>query len=407
MRRPTFKVCQYLHRGKRMWRIRIPARFSATGKVSDLYYHTKADAERDAVALREKYASGDLLRNDILSPAVVRDARDALAMLAAAGSTMSLTAAVKLALEHQAAIGRGLPVSELLERYAAEVSAARQWSAKHRSTWRNYSTRFAAAFGTRNIATITAPELREWYAATYGQSATYYNSALAVIAPAFSWAVKQELIDRNPFELIERRKVAAADGVDVFTPAEARRLLAACRDHTANTPVHPMWDGSTVPAIYRLDCTDARLPFAILLFAGIRPEELTKLTWEDIRTEQNGTEYIHVRPSVAKTRQVRLVRVRPTLAAFLATIPQSARTGALVPKNWKRKAAIVRKAAGLQNRHDTARHSFASYALAQDGSLDNLRADLGHTRGSDMLYKHYRAATTAETAAEYWSIRPE
>ena len=407
MRRPTFKVCQYLHRGKRMWRIRIPARFSATGKVSDLYYHTKADAERDAVALREKYASGDLLRNDILSPAVVRDARDALAMLAAAGSTMSLTAAVKLALEHQAAIGRGLPVSELLERYAAEVSAARQWSTKHRGTWRNYATRFAAAFGTRNIATITAPELREWYAANYGQSATYYNSALAVIAPAFSWAVKQELIDRNPFELIERRKVAAADGVDIFTPAEARRLLAACRDHTANTPAHPMWDGGTVPAIYRLDCADARLPFAILLFAGIRPEELTKLTWEDIRTEPNGTEYIHVRPSVAKTRQVRLVRVRPTLAAFLATVPQNARTGALVPKNWKRKAAIVRKAAGLQNRHDTARHSFASYVLAQDGSLDNLRADLGHTRGSDMLYKHYRAATTAETAAEYWSIRPE
>ena len=88
-------------------------------------------------------------------------------------------------------------------------------------------------------------------------------------------------------------------------------------------------------------------------------------------------------------------------------MPQNARTGALVPKNWKRKAAIVRKAAGLQNRHDTARHSFASYALAMDNSLDNLRADLGHTRGSDMLYKHYRAATPPETAAQNWSNRPE
>ena len=167
-----------------------------------------------------------------------------------------------------------------------------------------------------------------------------------------------------------------------------------------------MWDGSTVPAIYRLDCSDALVPFAVLLFAGIRPEELTKLTWEDLRTEPGGAAYIHIKPSVAKTRQVRLVRVRETLAAFLALVPENARTGALVPKNWKRKAAIVRKAAGLQNRHDTARHSFASYALALDNSLDNLRADLGHTRGSDMLYKHYRAATSAEAARQYWGISP-
>lgn len=389
-----------------MWRIRIPARFSASGKPADLYYHTRADAERDAVALREKHASGDLLRNDLLTTAAIRDARDALAMLAAAGSGLTLVGAVKLALEQQAAIGRGIAVSELLERYAAEVSASRQWSAAYRTTWRNYSARFAAAFGTRNIATIAAPELREWYAGTYGQSASYYNSALAVIAPAFNWAVRQELIDRNPFELIERRKVAAVDGVDIFTPAEARRLLTACRDHSAATPEHPMWDGSTVPAIYRLDCSDALVPFAVLLFAGIRPEELTKLTWEDLRTEPGGAAYIHIKPSVAKTRQVRLVRVRETLAAFLALVPENARTGALVPKNWKRKAAIVRKAAGLQNRHDTARHSFASYALALDNSLDNLRADLGHTRGSDMLYKHYRAATSAEAARQYWGISP-
>lgn len=390
-----------------MWRIRIPARFSASGKVADLYYHSKADAGRDAAALREKHAAGDLLRNDLLSPAAVRDARDALAILATSGSTLTLTAAVKLALEHQKALQRGITVAALLEQYAAEVSAARQWSAKHRTTWRNYSTRFASTFGERNIVTLTAPELREWYAATYGQSATYYNSALAVIAPSFAWAVKQELIDRSPFDLIERRKVATADGVDIFTPAEARRLLAACADYTAATPEHPMYDGTTVPPIYRLNCADAQLPFAVLLFAGIRPEELTKLTWEDIRTEANGSAYIHIRPSVAKTRQVRLVRVRPTLAAFLALVPETARTGTLVPRNWKRKAAVVRKAAGLQNRHDTARHSFASYALAADGSLDALRADLGHTRGSDMLHKHYRAAATAETAAEYWAIQPQ
>ncbi len=36
---------------------------------------------------------------------------------------------------------------------------------------------------------------------------------------------------------------------------------------------------------------------------------------------------------------------------------------------------------------------------------DAVRADLGHARGSDMLFRHYRAAVSPAAAAEFWAIR--
>ena len=66
----------------------------------------------------------------------------------------------------------------------------------------------------------------------------------------------------------------------------------------------------------------------------------------------------------------------------------------------------VRKAAGLQNRHDAARHSFASYSLAIDPDVHKLKENLGHTKNSDVLFKHYRAAVTKQDAERYWKINP-
>lgn len=380
MERATFRVTEYSYHGRKRWRLRIPARFSSTGKEVALYYTTKQDAERDAVALRAKHSGGSLLAADLLAPDAVRDARTALAKLAAAGSHMSLTDAVTLALDHAAMLDRSLSVTDMFERYAADVSAARAWSTKYRATWRQYSTRFAATFGPRLCATITAQELREWYAATY-PSATSYNSAMAVVAPCFAWAVKQELMDRSPFLLLERRKIVQRDAVDVFTVDECRRLLDAA---AAAGP-------------------DTLRAFAILLFAGIRPNELTQLTWADIHPEGNGL-YIHVRPSVAKTRSVRLVSVRQPLLANLTAALRCNPSGKLIPTDWKRIAASVRKTAGLQFRPDAPRHSFASYLLASGATIQEVQSDMGHTKGSDMLFKHYRAAVTPEQAAAFWAL---
>lgn len=380
MIREPFSAKPYMSRGRQVWRVRIPARFSVSGKEQHLYYESRREAEAEAKLLRRKFVGGELMAANLLTADLVSDVRAAKRVLEAAGSTLSLEEAARLAVEREQQLDRSLTVDALFERYAAEVSASRGWSAKYKSTWRQYSSRFAEVFGGELVANISAQALRDFFGLRYA-SASYYNSALAVIAPAFSWAVKQQTLDKSPFDFVERRKVAASEGVDVFSPEEAERLVRVSRAH------------------------GALLPFAILLFAGVRPEELKKLTWQDIRIQADGQMLLHIRPSVAKTRSVRLVRVREPLRSLMASHLTEAPEGSLVPRGWERLSKAVRAEAKLQNRSDAARHSFASYSLAAGESIEAVRADMGHSRGSDMLFKHYRAAVTPESAAQFWSIQ--
>lgn len=329
MRTPKFSV--YPHdtgKGRRKWRILIPASLSANGKRTPIYYDTKADAESEAAQLRARLAGGKMEAADMLPQSVLKDARAALLFLRENGlEHLSLLEAVKLATAQELARARALNVEATLNAYAEEVAVARNWSKKTRSTWRQYSRKIIGAFGERNMADVSASDLRAFFSENYSSSPTAYNSAVAVLAGAFTWAVKHEMLDKNPFELIDKRQAAPKDGIDIFTPEEARRLLDACRSYK-DAATNPMRDehGKCDP-IYLLDCTDALLPFAVLLFAGIRPDELPRLTWDDIRTEHDGRMFIHVSSNAAKTRQIRFVRVRDTLAAFLSTIEEERRTG--------------------------------------------------------------------------------
>jgi integrase len=99
------------------------------------------------------------------------------------------------------------------------------------------------------------------------------------------------------------------------------------------------------------------------------------------------------------------VEISPNLAAWLA-LPRREYNEKIIPKNWKRKNQATRRAAGISNRPDVCRHSFASYHLVEHENVDRLKMQLGHSRVSDTLFAHYRAAVSKAAAREYWSICP-
>ena len=123
--------------------------------------------------------------------------------------------------------------------------------------------------------------------------------------------------------------------------------------------------------------------------------------------EADGRMFLFVSGKKAKTNTARFIRVRDNLRAFVEAVPHAARTGKLTPRNWNRKQKAVRRAAGLAGRQDTARHSFASYALAAGEPLHEVIADMGHTQSSTVIFTNYRAAASPAAAREYWSIAPE
>lgn len=371
MRAPQLKIKKFLKNGYTFYGIHVPAFLHTSGKNGYFYYHTRTEAERGRAELARAMTSEKVLH--VLSNAQQEDALRALELLQRHGVGGSLVEALETALPLLTSDGRHVTVEALCEAFAAAKQAG--WSVASVRNFRHVSALFLERFGGQVVAAVTAQDLQGWLAERF-PSAGYQAAVVRTLRPAFNYAVRQRWLTESPFERMEAVRVRKRDAIDVFSPEEARRIM------------------ETVPV-------DCRAAFAMLLFAGVRPQELTRLRWGDVR---DG--FVHITPSIAKTGQVRNIEIEPTLAAWLARDGAQDPAAMVCPANWKRKYQAARAAAGVANRQDTARHSYATYYLAKYRNVDALKANMGHSRGSDMLFVHYRAAATPAQAEEYWSILP-
>lgn len=372
MRTASLKITREERSGIQYFCILVPASLSATGKKHRRYFRTAQAAQEARSALINCARNGGA--NPPLSEAQEADARAALAFLTSRGCCLTLREVVEQALPLLDLPSAHMTVATLMAEFATAKDAT--WSEMSKRNFRNYSGKFCSAFGDELLATITTPVLEEWLADTY-PNAGGRAAALRTIRPAFSFAVRRGYIQASPFDNLERIVANRRDfAIDIYSPAEARRLMDSASE-------------------------ECKVPFALLLFAGVRPNELRRLKWGDIRED-----FVHISTKAAKTAQARNVDITPTLAAWIARAGAHAPEKAIVPRDWRRKWDNTRRKAGLTGRPDAARHSFASYLLASTRDENLVRLSLGHSRNSDMLFVHYRAAATKEDAAAYWAILP-
>jgi integrase len=182
-----------------------------------------------------------------------------------------------------------------------------------------------------------------------------------------------------------------------YTPAEFKALLERA---------------SKQPAKAEQDFRDLLPMLAIGGLAGLRTQEMLRLTWEDTRRVEN---HIEVTSGKAKTRQRRLVEVVPALAQWLA--PYSEREGKLwaqhevtfqqhfvdlcaqVQTEVKgKKVAVARKQNGL-------RHSFCTYHFAAHGN-ENLTAQQAGNSPT-MLHRDYKGLATRKEGEAWFVVAPE
>lgn len=135
---------------------------------------------------------------------------------------------------------------------------------------------------------------------------------------------------------------------------------------------------------------------ALLLFAGIRPDaesgEISRLDWEAV-----GEREIYVSPEVSKVGD-RHVEIQPRLRRLLRGHPAE---GPVIPAGWRRAWQRIRREAGISEMQDVLRHTFASNWLAAFGE-DAAKLAMGHTKGSDTLFRHYRRAVTQEAGKRFF-----
>jgi hypothetical protein len=137
------------------------------------------------------------------------------------------------------------------------------------------------------------------------------------------------------------------------------------------------------------------LPFALLLFAGIRPDgELNRISWGNIRDE-----HIDISGEESKTDDDRHIPISANLRLWL----DACEGQKIIPENWKRKSQAVRKSAGITDQ-DVPRHTFGSMFYRLHTETETTQA-MGHT-SFKTFERFYKKAVTKDEATAFFNIMP-
>lgn len=209
------------------------------------------------------------------------------------------------------------------------------------------------------------------------------RKALVILHSLFNFGIRRELCNDNPVSRVQAPR-PSEKRIPILSIAQIRKLL-----ETALRPEH-------------LPCAPA---LGIMLWTGIRPTEIERLTWSNIHISDR---IIDVEPRHAKTGGARQVTIQPVLVRWLRKVclytPASA---PVTPKAWSRRWQSLRRDAGFQEwQADTLRHSFASYHLRHFHDLNSLQLEMGHA-SSELLRTRYLSmgGLSAQAARQFWGKR--
>ncbi|MDB6171213.1 MAG: integrase family protein [Chthoniobacteraceae bacterium] len=153
------------------------------------------------------------------------------------------------------------------------------------------------------------------------------------------------------------------------------------------------------------------LPFvAIGLFAGVRVYELMQLDWKHVDLIEGS---IDLPASITKRERRRSVPITPTLRAWLEHYisKHGIGNGFVLPfrtyNTLRRHLRELFKQAKVRWQQNAARHSYASYWLAEHNDLTKLALYMGHVGGLEVLHMHYHRAVKKADAAKFWAIAPK
>ena len=293
---------------------------------------------------------------------------------------VTLRDAVKFYLPHLQAANRSCTVAELTKERLA-VKTADGASARYLADLRSRLGQFAATFGTKPVAEITATEVDNWLrilsdsATGRCLSPTTRNNFRRVLVSTFNFARSRGYCVENPAAQSAKAKEIDSP-VGILSVEELAQLLG-------NAP------SDLIPYL------------AIAAFAGLRSAELERLDWKEIDLESG---LIEVTATKAKSARRRFVRIQSNLARWLQ--PHAQLRGEVTPLNYRKLLDAARESAGIEQWPNNAlRHSFASYHLAKFNDAAALALELGHTN-SNLVFQHYRQLVKPKQAERYWEIAP-
>ena len=258
----------------------------------------------------------------------------------------------------------------------ASVEARAERRPTTRRDLRHYARRLLRVEGVaaRPLRAMSSRECRELLQAAFGGSASSFRKGRAMLHSVFAHGLRQEWCSENPVARVEVPQVQEREIVPLRRE-EVERLEAAVQ-----LPEHRAM----------------RLSLHLLLYCGLRPQEVARLQSRDVQAERGC---VVVPGRCSKTGGGRVVPLRKGAALRGARLR--------IPRNWEARWRRLRRAAGFaagQWVPDVCRHTFASYHAARFRDLGALQLEMGH-RSTDLLRSRYLNLPQVEEAKRYWASR--
>lgn len=240
---------------------------------------------------------------------------------------------------------------------------------------RHYARRLLRVEGvaSRPLRAMNTGECRKLLQAAFGGSASSFRKGRAMLHSVFAFGMRQEWCAENPVARVEVPRVQEREIVPLRRE-EVERLEAAVQQ-----PEHRAM----------------RLSLHLLLYCGLRPQEVARLQMQDVQTERGC---VVVPGRCSKTGGGRVVPLRKSAALCDGRLR--------IPRNWEERWRRLRRAAGFapgQWVPDVCRHTFASYHAAWFKDLGALQLEMGH-RSADLLRSRYLNLPRVEEALRFWGV---
>jgi len=261
-------------------------------------------------------------------------------------------------------------------------------------TLRNLNGRigmFSRLHGTKNVAEVTFDDCRDFVFRDGTSPRNQINDRLAV-SNFLNWCVRRQFAVMNHMEAVDKPAVDSQEP-SVLSLGDCRKLLAGSRDYKGGL----------------------LLPYVVMsLFAGLRPTELSRLTWNRVDLNEKT---ITLDGSMAKTRQRRIVKLPDNAVDWL--LPLAPKHPDFVPAAFQRHFGRVKHAAGFNGPdggkdengkklrpwvQDYMRHTAISMYLAKHKHEGEAATWAGNS--PNVIHRHYKGLVKEADGNVFWMLTP-
>lgn len=373
------------------------------GKRQRHIHPTRKSAEIEQESLKTQIAiSGEVWTS--------LNAREQSEVLFAVHEAQNMGASVREVVEfykaHRSKNHRAVPLLQVVNE-TIQAARNKQCRPRYVDALHKFLNRFARGREQMPITRVGLSEVENWLGAQTGRDGKAAPATImglrSKLCALFAEAVRQRYIEEfdNPMRRVICPKLNHGTPA-FFRPKEAHDLLLVCRQ------------------------TDKEfLAWLTLgLFAGVRPEELERMTWDQIDFARGE---VKISDEVSKVRRRRIVVMKDCgplkewlEEAWVSMLSEDHKDFPYIvpvdgdrndPKVMqqirqmvKRHRARLCERAGITWKSDVLRKSACTYLVDLHQSADKVALILGNS--PQVIHEHYRSLAQQHEIAEFWNLTP-